>query len=305
MKNERIRLKGLGIGQVKTELVEAYQQKFDDDKLTVIAKNIIEKNILGRSVLTTEDLVEANQLIRRMYYENIGEYIEEHMRNKLIRISGDENIKRIHLRSVTEDEDIASMCEYYGISKLSYLRGLAKGLTHEEAINQANSNIIKEFSFPFAERLQALRIKNGYSQVELAGTLLKNEQIDISEIYLSALETGRKTPDIDKLKAISDCFGVSCDYLIGISDDDFKVESNHIVASDVFSERLRNIRKSLGYTQEDVATRMRQYKYCEKMSSIKLSTYEKGRQKPNISRVIAMTKFYNTTLSYLLGQVEK
>ncbi|MCM1365103.1 MAG: helix-turn-helix domain-containing protein [Faecalibacterium sp.] len=59
-----------------------------------------------------------------------------------------------------------------------------------------------------AERIQSLRKSRGLSQEELA------EQIGVSRQAVSKWESDQSMPDIDKIMAISDFFGVSTDYLL-------------------------------------------------------------------------------------------
>ncbi len=64
----------------------------------------------------------------------------------------------------------------------------------------------------FAERLKNLRKERGLSQTELAKAL------NLTQRKISYLETGQFEPDLKILWAISNYFGVSCDYLIGKSE---------------------------------------------------------------------------------------
>ena len=59
-----------------------------------------------------------------------------------------------------------------------------------------------------AEKVMALRKKNGWSQEELA------EKLNISRQSVSKWESGASIPDIDKIIAMSGLFGVSTDYLL-------------------------------------------------------------------------------------------
>lgn len=60
-----------------------------------------------------------------------------------------------------------------------------------------------------SENLFALRRKSGLSQEELA------EKISVSRQAISKWETGLSTPDLERLVALSECFGVTVDELIG------------------------------------------------------------------------------------------
>ncbi len=56
--------------------------------------------------------------------------------------------------------------------------------------------------------LKAIRIKKGYSQLKVSFAL------NISREALSYYENGKRSPDIEMLKAMSKYFNVSIDYLI-------------------------------------------------------------------------------------------
>jgi len=64
----------------------------------------------------------------------------------------------------------------------------------------------------FANRLKALRIENKLSQKELA------DKLGITAQSLSLYEKAERTINLDLLVKISDFFGVSCDFLSGLSD---------------------------------------------------------------------------------------
>lgn len=59
-----------------------------------------------------------------------------------------------------------------------------------------------------AERILALRKARNLSQEELA------EQIGVSRQAVGKWESGQSQPDLDKVIALSEFFGVSCDYLL-------------------------------------------------------------------------------------------
>ncbi len=65
----------------------------------------------------------------------------------------------------------------------------------------------------FGERLKALRIKNDEMQSDLATIL----QVDKSMISL--WETGKNYPEVKKLIEIAYHYGVSTDFLLGLSDN--------------------------------------------------------------------------------------
>ena len=60
-----------------------------------------------------------------------------------------------------------------------------------------------------SEKIYALRRKSGLSQEALA------EKIGVSRQAVSKWETGAATPELDKLRALCACFGVTLDELTG------------------------------------------------------------------------------------------
>ena len=64
----------------------------------------------------------------------------------------------------------------------------------------------------FGERLRELRRERGVGQVELAN------RIGVSKSIISLWENGLREPTISNLVAIAKYFGVTADYLVGLSD---------------------------------------------------------------------------------------
>ena len=60
-----------------------------------------------------------------------------------------------------------------------------------------------------ADRLKALRIKNGYSQKHVA------DRIGVSPSIVSGYETGERTPSTEVLLALAHLYHTSTDYLLG------------------------------------------------------------------------------------------
>lgn len=64
----------------------------------------------------------------------------------------------------------------------------------------------------FSERLKRLRMEKGITQKELA------DRLHISRSTIAGYESLGKEPDGEKLCALADFFGVSVDYLLGVTD---------------------------------------------------------------------------------------
>lgn len=59
-----------------------------------------------------------------------------------------------------------------------------------------------------ADRIQYLRKQKGYSQEQLA------DKVGVSRQAVSKWESGQSTPDLEKIIAMSDIFGVTTDYIL-------------------------------------------------------------------------------------------
>ena len=91
------------------------------------------------------------------------------------------------------------------------------------------------------EHIRELRIKRGLTQVELASIL------GVSKSVISSYENGVHLPPYDILIRLSKLFGVSCDYLIGVSETDYistdGLTEAQIQAIKNIVEELRNINR--------------------------------------------------------------
>lgn len=62
------------------------------------------------------------------------------------------------------------------------------------------------------KRIKELRIENGYTLKQLG------EMLNLGESTMSMYESGKRKPDYDTLIRLSQIFGVTTDYLLGVSD---------------------------------------------------------------------------------------
>lgn len=113
---------------------------------------------------------------------------------------------------------------------------------------EENSNQEKQ---AFKDRFKYLRVKNGYSQKELANAI-----DGISFSSLAHYESGRRYPTRKVQKKLADFFGVDIDYLMGRTDvkDRHQLESK--AASSEYTENemdfLTKYRRADDYTKRIV-----------------------------------------------------
>ncbi len=74
-----------------------------------------------------------------------------------------------------------------------------------------DSNIEIQFD-KVAARFKAVRAENGLTQVQLG------EKLSVSQDTVSLWETGKSVPTAEYIFAVCKLFGVSADYLLGLSD---------------------------------------------------------------------------------------
>lgn len=70
----------------------------------------------------------------------------------------------------------------------------------------------------FAMRIKELREEQGLSMRRLAS------ELGIGNNTISQYESCQRTPDIDTCKLFADYFNVSCDYLVGLSDNKKRIK---------------------------------------------------------------------------------
>ena len=64
----------------------------------------------------------------------------------------------------------------------------------------------------FSQRLKELRMERSLGQVALA------ESIGVSKAVVSMWETGKREPSMTSIIALSNFYGVSIDYIVGLTD---------------------------------------------------------------------------------------
>ena len=90
---------------------------------------------------------------------------------------------------------------------------------------------------PYRNRIKDLREDRDLRQIDVA------EKTGIDQRTLSNYETGKTNPDSYAIIKLSEFYGVSCDYLLGVTD--FNVSSMNDVAEELnkISARLDTLKK--------------------------------------------------------------
>lgn len=92
------------------------------------------------------------------------------------------------------------------------------------------------------EHIRELRIQRGMTQVDLA------KRLGVSKSVVSSYENGVHLPPYDILIRLSALFGVSCDYLLGVSDTPYisvdGLTQKQIEALQGIAEELRQLNRN-------------------------------------------------------------
>lgn len=89
-------------------------------------------------------------------------------------------------------------------------------------------------------RIKDLREDRDLRQIDVA------EAVGIDQRSLSNYETGKTNPDSETVIKLARFFGVTCDYLLGVSDSILIDNKSVVKELEQIKERLEEIRRYLG-----------------------------------------------------------
>ncbi len=141
------------------------------------------------------------------------------------------------------------------------------------------------------ENLLILRKNIGLTQKEIA------DRLGISRQAYANYETGNREPDIEVLKALSDLYDVSIDFLVKDEKNRFAISASHepTVYKTTFPYNLKTQRKKAKITQSDLGKIIN-------VSESTISNYENGYREPDLATLLSIAKALNTSVDRLLEQ---
>ena len=163
---------------------------------------------------------------------------------------------------------LARMAEYFGVTT-DYLLELDGG-----------GNTV------LGERIAELRKVCDMSQKELG------EKLGVSASAIGMYEQGRREPSNAMLIAMEKLFGVTVDYLLGVTDSAENEPESSVTRK--FGNRLRELRVSEGITQLQMAVIL-------DTSKSNISKYEAGTVEPGMDTINTIARFFKVTTDYLFG----
>ena len=141
----------------------------------------------------------------------------------------------------------------------------------------------------FGEKILEQRKRKGITQQELADAL------NISRSTLAGYEAENKKPSYKVLVRMAEYFGVTTDYLLGVTDSTENEPESSVTRK--FGNRLRELRVSEGITQFQMAVIL-------DTSKSNISKYEAGTVEPGMEKINEIARFFKVTTDYLFGMAK-
>ena len=147
----------------------------------------------------------------------------------------------------------------------------------------------------FHEKLKMLRKKKGLTQQEVA------KLVHVGRGVYTNWELGNRNPNYENLSMLACVFDVSIDYLL---DDYLEIskerylkikESDLMKTSNVFPQRLKELRLKKGLTQTELGEKV----------GVKQSTFtnwENGKREPNFETIIKIADLLEVSVDWLFGR---
>lgn len=136
----------------------------------------------------------------------------------------------------------------------------------------------------FQERLQELLIEYDLSRLQLA------KQIGISFETLNGYFNKNFYPELSVALKLSKHFSCSLSYLLGLSDE-IRIISNNNLS---FQDTLKKLLKENKMSPEKLMNALQ-------MSEANYYRWQKGKTKPAMNSLIAIAKYFDVSIDYLIG----
>lgn len=136
----------------------------------------------------------------------------------------------------------------------------------------------------FSARLKALMKEEKTTQEELARFISNHTGISITRQAVGQWCNGKSSPIITTIPYIAEFFGISSDYLFGMTD----VDSTDI------GKRIKELRESQKLTQDELAKNLN-------TTRLTVAKWETGRQDLKTKNIFLISRFFGVSSDYLLG----
>ena len=140
----------------------------------------------------------------------------------------------------------------------------------------------------FAERLKEFLIENNLSRLQLS------KEVNVHHETINCYFNDNLYPNIFTAIRIANYFNCSLDYLMGLSEDYANNEKNELS----FVQTLKNLLKVNGLSPEKLMQELN-------MSDANYYRWQRGKTKPAMTSIIAIAKYFDVSIDYLVSEYKK
>ncbi|MDE6474722.1 MAG: helix-turn-helix domain-containing protein [Clostridia bacterium] len=143
----------------------------------------------------------------------------------------------------------------------------------------------------FASNIKKLRKEFNVSQPQLA------KEIGYGKSVISSWEIGNQIPSAKAIIILSRYFQVSVDYILKVTDDNTMLHraDDLFVDLTIFNKRLKELRTSKNLSQDQLAKKTN-------LTQTSINHWENGKCQPNANAIVALSRYFEVTTDYLLGE---
>lgn len=138
------------------------------------------------------------------------------------------------------------------------------------------------------KEIKKLRINHNLNQEELAQIL------EVNRSTYTGWELGTNTIPLRKLFEISNYYKVSIDYITGLNKNNNYIYSSNKINFKIVGKNLKELRKSLGLTQKDIANLLN-------ISVSAYTLYELGKILIPTSYIYKLAKKFQCSIDYIIN----
>ena len=138
------------------------------------------------------------------------------------------------------------------------------------------------------DRISDLRVDNDLNHRQMG------EILNVKSNTYTQWEIGRNDLPILKANELANYYGVSLDYLLGISNVK-SIDEKKDINFDLMCKRLRELRKENKLTQEALGEKVG-------FAQTTYTCYENGTSTPTTFKLLNFAKFYKVSYDYLIGK---
>ena len=140
----------------------------------------------------------------------------------------------------------------------------------------------------FAETLDILMFENDVKSINLANA------IGVDSTTVTRYLQEKRAPSAETLIKLADYFNCSCDYLLGLIDDDI---SNTYYPCPSFPEQLTNLKNTFKCS-------WRYFYTHSNISASRFYEWKNGKSVPSVACIIMLAKGFNCSVDFILGRTK-